>query len=114
MTFRTLLAAAISLAVIVPAHDALAAGKKKTTRVTVTKKYVWKGYGFLPGYPRTERERLRDRDRATGGPPRYINWWGERSYGWGRPGFYRGQYNGGSFGPCWTSTPIGLQWNCGM
>ena len=31
----------------------------------------------------------------------------------GRPGFYGGRYNGGSFGPCWTRTPIGPVWNCG-
>jgi len=31
----------------------------------------------------------------------------------GRPGFYRGRYNGGSFGPCWSWTPIGPAWNCG-
>ena len=31
----------------------------------------------------------------------------------GRPGFYGGRYNGGSFGPCWTRTPIGPIWNCG-
>jgi hypothetical protein len=29
------------------------------------------------------------------------------------PGFYRGRNNGGSFGPCWTWTPIGRAWNCG-
>ena len=29
------------------------------------------------------------------------------------PGFYRGRYNGGSFGPCWSWTPIGPAWNCG-
>ena len=26
---------------------------------------------------------------------------------------YGFRWNGGSFGPCWTSTPIGLMWNCG-
>jgi hypothetical protein len=108
---------ALALAVLLlplAAHDARADSKAKPAKVTVKKKYVWKGYGFLPGYPRSERERRRDRYDATGGAPRYIDWWGERRYGFGRPGFYRGQYNGGSFGPCWTSTPIGLQWNCGM
>jgi hypothetical protein len=114
MIFRTLLVLAVALMLPLAAHDALAAGKKKPTTITVTKKHVWKGYGFLPGYPRSERERRRDRYDATGGAPRYIDWWGERRYGFGRPGFYRGQYNGGSFGPCWTSTPIGMQWNCGM
>jgi len=23
-------------------------------------------------------------------------------------------WNGGGFGPCWTNTPIGPMWNCGM
>lgn len=110
MTFRLLLAVAVSLVMTIPAHDASAAGKKKPARITV-KKHVWKGYGFLPGYPRSKRERRRDKFFSE---RRYFDWDGRVYYGFGRPGFYRGQYNGGSFGPCWTSTPIGLQWNCGM
>jgi NAD(P)-dependent dehydrogenase (short-subunit alcohol dehydrogenase family) len=39
-----------------------------------------------------------------------VRW---RWYYFGRPGFYGGRYNGGSFGPCWTRTPIGPIWNCG-
>ncbi len=108
MLFRTLLAIVVLLSPIA-VHDALAAPKKKPARVTV-KKYVWQGYGFLPGYPRSERERQRHRRQEW----RYYTWDGRVLYGWGRPGFYRGRYNGGSFGPCWTATPIGLQWNCGM
>lgn len=108
MKFRMLLALT-ALLVPISAHDALAASKKKPPRVTV-KKHVWKGYGFLPGYPRSERERRRDQLASE---RRYINWNGQVSYGFGRPGFYGGQYNGGSFGPCWTSTPIGMMWNCG-
>jgi len=108
MTLRILLALLLALASSVATPDALAAGKRKTT-VTV-KKYVWKGYGFLPGYPRSNRERQRDKLTSE---KRYIDWDGRVYYGFGRPGFYRGQWNGGSFGPCWTSTPIGLQWNCG-
>src|ERR1035437_5063944 len=34
-------------------------------------------------------------------------------YWYGGPGFYRGRWNGGGFGPCWTQTPIGNVWNCG-
>lgn len=109
MTFKPLLAVAVSLAMTIAAHDALAASKKKTPRVTV-KKHVWKGYGFLPGYPRNERERRRDRDMTD---RRFIGWDGRVYYGFGRPGFYGGQYNGGSIGPCWTSTPIGFIYNCG-
>jgi hypothetical protein len=45
------------------------------------------------------------------GTPQY--WWGDSWHYFGNPGFLHGRYNGGSFGPCWTSTPIGLMWNCG-
>jgi hypothetical protein len=45
---------------------------------------------------------------------RYVDYYGNVHYGWGRPGFYRGQYNGGSFGPCWTYTPIGMMPTCGQ
>ena len=39
--------------------------------------------------------------------PRYYGWDGDLRYP-GRPGFGGGgRYNGGSFGPCWTQTPIG-------
>jgi len=36
------------------------------------------------------------------GSSRTSRYWSaaELRYGWGRPGFYRGQWNGGSFGPC--------------
>ena len=44
--------------------------------------------------------------------PSYYGYDGDRHY-FGRPGFYGGRYNGGSFGPCWTRTPIGPIWNCG-
>ena len=38
---------------------------------------------------------------------------GPHYYGPAWPGFYRGRWNGGGFGPCWTQTPIGPMWNCG-
>ena len=63
------------------------------------------GYGFLPGVrtpAQIERERAR-RYYASG-----PHW-----YGLAIPGFYRGRWNGGGFGPCYTLTPIGYQWNCG-
>jgi hypothetical protein len=61
----------------------------------------WHGYGFLPGYE----------------PPEVVEWrrdFGRRpAYWYGGPRFYRGRWNGGGFGPCWTQTPIGPHWNCG-
>jgi hypothetical protein len=61
----------------------------------------WHGYGFLPGYRSPERIEL-EQARARG-----------PVYWYGGPGFYRGRWNGGGFGPCWTQTPIGNVWNCG-
>ncbi len=61
----------------------------------------WHGYGFLPGYE----------------PPEVVEWRNMRArrptFWYGGPGFYRGRWNGGGFGPCWTPTPIGPHWNCG-
>jgi hypothetical protein len=58
-------------------------------------------YGFLPGYE----------------PPEVVEWRNARVrrpvFWYGGPGFYRGRWNGGGFGPCWTPTPIGPHWNCG-
>jgi hypothetical protein len=66
----------------------------------------WHGYGFLPGYrPPEVIERQRARAYWTSGP---------RFYGPAWPGFYRGRWNGGGFGPCYTYTPIGYVWNCGQ
>ena len=83
--------------------------KRATTNHTVP------GYGFLPGVrtpQQIERARYADwrRDRgfyARHGYPR-ISY-----YRWSSPGFYRGRWNGGSIGPCYTQTPIGPIWNCG-
>jgi hypothetical protein len=61
----------------------------------------WHGYGFLPGYRTPERIEW-ERARARG--PQY--WWGG-------PRYYRGRWNGGGFGPCWITTPIGPMWTCG-
>ncbi len=61
----------------------------------------WHGYGFLPGYE----------------PPEVVEWrqavTRRPTYWYGGPRFYRGRWNGGGFGPCWTQTPIGPHWNCG-
>ena len=88
----------------------------------------WHGYGFLPGYQqplnnslplyvqKDAMRRLASRERRPwyiDPTPRYYGYDGN-SYYFGRPGFYGGgRYNGGSFGPCWTQTPIGPVWNCG-
>ncbi|MGY3391758.1 hypothetical protein ACVWW6_004349 [Bradyrhizobium sp. USDA 3311] len=90
-------------------------------------KPVWHGYGFLPGYrqplsnsiplykQKDAMRRLARNDRRhwyIDPVPQYYRWDGEWHY-FGRPGFGGGRYNGGSFGPCWTRTPIGAVWNCG-
>jgi len=62
----------------------------------------WHGYGFLPGYVPPEAQ-----------PPRPDYWTHPPTWWYGGPGFYRGRWNGGGFGPCWTQTPIGPMWNCG-
>jgi hypothetical protein len=88
----------------------------------------WHGYGFLPGYhqplsnslplfdqdPKVLRTARREQRHWYIDPtPRYYGYDGNQYY-FGRPGFGGGgRYNGGSFGPCWTQTPIGPVWNCG-
>jgi hypothetical protein len=77
----------------------------------------WHGYGFLPGYhqpPNNSVPIYRSKGSIRGTPdfaPSY--WYGGGRYYFGEPGFSHGRWNGGSYGPCWTYTPIGLMWNCG-
>jgi hypothetical protein len=77
----------------------------------------WHGYGFLPGYhqpPNNSVPIYGSRGSIRGNPdfaPSY--WYGGGRYYFGEPGFSHGRWNGGSYGPCWTYTPIGLMWNCG-
>ena len=89
-----------------PAEQKAAASDK---RIVPKKRHVtrhWHGYGYLPGYrPPEEVQAARDEH--------YDRLYGRRYYGPAWPGFYRGRWNGGGFGPCWTQTPIGPMWNCG-
>jgi hypothetical protein len=114
--FRSLLiAAAVSLLPVAPADLAQAAtahqaGPRKAKRHTTPR---WRGYGFLPGYRPQVPHSIPLRTAAAG---RYeMRYWhyGQYLYGWGRPQFFRGRWNGGGFGPCWTTTPIGMMWTCG-
>lgn len=78
----------------------------------------WHGYGYLPGYrqpPIDSVPVLGPRGAARGYPDRSpVYYYGDDQYYFGRPGFHGGgRYNGGSYGPCWTWTPIGRAWNCG-
>jgi hypothetical protein len=126
--FRSLLAAAVATSLMLPAAAAAKTSDKKHfkgPKITVHPKYRSKhrsrhhrhGYGFLPGYrqpPNLTDWRDRSTRRRRSEPPEWRYWHnGQLHYGWGYPGFYRGRWTGGSFGPCWTSTPIGMMWNCG-
>jgi hypothetical protein len=114
-----MMAGALATSLLLPAMaPAEAMGKHARTKITVHRKPLWHGYGFLPGY----RPQLAEINGlpVLGPDPRrkrewrYWDYYGNVRYGWGHPGFYRGRYNGGSFGPCWTSTPIGMMSTCGQ
>ena len=121
---KAVLAAAIAASLLSPAiANAKPVDGKREPRIVLrgaTPIYRGGPNGFLPGFrqppPLSE---WRDRSPRHGGGDfsdqrrRYWSGWDWR-YGWGGPGFYRGRYNGGGFGPCWTNTPIGPMWNCGM
>jgi len=99
--FRFIILAAISLTQTMPALSAPEIKKHHETK-------HWHGYGFLPGFtPREMLERKRERGAH------YYRLYGPQYYGPAWPGFFRGRWNGGGFGPCWTQTPIGPMWNCG-
>ena len=105
--FALVLSLIISLAVFfAPSPAALAASAHKPA--VHKKRHVsrhWHGYGFLPGYRPPE---VIARERAE-------RYWesGPHYYGPAWPGFYHGRWNGGGFGPCYVSTPIGYMWTCG-
>jgi hypothetical protein len=93
---------AITVCLTLACAASAATAQKKKHQVT----RHWHGYGFLPGYRPPEviaAERAAHYDRLYG--PHY--------YGPAWPRFYRGRWNGGGFGPCYTQTPIGPIWNCG-
>jgi hypothetical protein len=79
--------------------------------------YHWHGYGFLPGYhqpPNNSVPIYASKGLIPGTPdfaPSY--WYGGGLYYFGEPRFSHDRWNGGSYGPCWTYTPIGRMWNCG-
>ncbi len=91
--------------------QAPAAKHKHVTQKHVTHKkrhvrrhYRWRGYGFLPGYvPPEVAARQREQEYRESHP----------FYGPAWPRFYHGRWNGGGFGPCYVSTPIGYVWTCG-
>jgi hypothetical protein len=125
---KTLLIAAIATSMVLPA-TAMARqtdGKRTATssKAAAKKSSAKRGYGFLPGYRqppaltdwRAQNARYRAREQYE---QRYwyyrpYSGYAQIRYGWGSPGIYRGRWNGGSFGPCWTYTPIGMVWNCGQ
>ena len=115
---RGLLVAAVATSLLMPVVASAATDDGKPaprTKIRVHPKRLWHGYGYLPGY-RPWVNNLDRRGRSVRVERPEIRFWhyGELQYGWGRPGFYHGQWNGGSFGPCWTSTPIGMMPTCGQ
>ena len=107
---RTFAASTVILAALLPVIAFAAPAHKRHV-------YRWHGYGFLPGYhqpPSNSVPVFASKGRNSGAPayvPSY-RYDGGRYY-FGDPGFFQRRYNGGSFGPCWTWTPIGPIWNCG-
>jgi hypothetical protein len=90
--------------------------KGKRATITVRPRRPWRGYGFLPGYrpqPGEMQGVPQFGPRKPRREARYLDYYGNVRYGWGPPRYYRGRWNAGSFGPCWTQTPIGMVWNCG-
>ena len=116
---KALLIASVATALLSPAAFAAPSDGKqvKRTKLTVHPNQRWRGYGFLPGYRPSLAETQGIPIMGRQPRRREMRYWdfnGNVRYGWGHPGFYRGRYNGGSFGPCWTYTPIGMMPNCGQ
>lgn len=85
--------------------------KKKKPAI---KRHV-KRWTVPPGYRSPEQIERQHHDRIQRDRRAYYRAGGQRIYYWSDPNprYYRGQWNRGSFGPCYTQTPIGAVWNCG-
>jgi hypothetical protein len=124
MRLRKIMLLSAIAALLLPPTTALARrdSGKGIPRIIVYPNYYSKKYGkygFLPGYRQPPNiTEWRDRSTRYGArfPRSELRFWedGAWRYGWGGPGFYRGHWNGGSIGPCYTQTPIGPIWNCGQ
>jgi hypothetical protein len=121
-TFTISLCVSLAIALLLPPIATLAAPAKH--HAEHRRIYHWHGYGFLPGYHQPPNNSIpmyaekRSSHGARDHPPNFFldyapSYWYGGWYYYGNPGFFHGRYNGGSYGPCWTSTPIGLMWNCG-
>src|ERR1700692_4932311 len=103
----------VSIVILLSLQPAVTSGAPAHKRVS-----HWHGYGFLPGYHQPRNNTVPvfgAKGAATGEPdysPYYYGYNGERYY-FGRPGFYRGRYNGASFGPCWSWHATGPPGACG-
>jgi hypothetical protein len=98
-------ALAVSLCLALASAASAQTPPKKHAKRSVSRQSTRHGYGFLPGVRSPEQiQAARDRHYWESGPHYYGPAW---------PGFYRGRWNGGGFGPCYTQTPIGPMWNCG-
>jgi hypothetical protein len=119
MLCRVLIAIAIASSLLMPGPASAKPGATETrARIKVHPTRRWHGYGFLPGY-RPQLAEINGQPILGPDPRpkrewRYWDYYANVRYGWGHPGFYRGRYNGGSFGPCWASTPIGMMPTCGQ
>jgi hypothetical protein len=100
----------ISIAILLSLLPAIAFGAPAPKRHV----YHGNGHGFLPGYHQPSNNSGPVYGSIRGTPDYTPSYWynGARYY-FGEPRFFHGRYNGGSFGPCWTWTPIGQMWNCG-
>jgi len=109
------LVVALATSLVLPATLHAKPGKRPA-KITVHPQRHWHGYGFLPGYRQPDVDQGVPRYGVQPDDPYEVRYWhyGQWRYGYGRPRFYGGRWNGGSFGPCWTQTPIGPMWNCGQ